>query len=129
MILIDTSAWVEHLRDADQRTADAVEALLGSGAARVTEPVVMEVLAGARTEAQSRRLRSLLARADLERCESQDFVEAAFLYRLCRANGETIRSQIDCLIAAVAIRTGLAVLHHDRDFEALARHTPLQSAS
>lgn len=39
-----------------------------------------------------------------------------------------MRSLIDCLIAAVALRHGVPVLHHDADFEALARHTPLQIA-
>jgi predicted nucleic acid-binding protein len=33
----------------------------------------------------------------------------------------------DCLIAAVALRTGHAVLHADRDFDALGRHTGLRS--
>lgn len=128
MILADTSSWIEYLRGTGSAVHVELRNHLVAGAARVTEPVVMEVLAGARTEAHGRQLRSLLARADLVRCESQDFVEAAFLYRLCRANGVTIRSQVDCLIAAIAIRAGIPILHHDRDFEALARHTPLKSA-
>jgi predicted nucleic acid-binding protein len=33
---------------------------------------------------------------------------------------------IDCLIAGIAIRTGMPVLHHDTDFDVLARHTSLQ---
>jgi predicted nucleic acid-binding protein len=32
----------------------------------------------------------------------------------------------DCLIAAVAIRNGVSVLHRDRDFEVIARHTDLK---
>jgi predicted nucleic acid-binding protein len=42
--------------------------------------------------------------------------------------GETVRALTDCLIAAVAIRTGVSLLHSDSDFEALARQTPLQLA-
>jgi predicted nucleic acid-binding protein len=41
--------------------------------------------------------------------------------------GVTIRSSVDCLIAACAIRNGLPILHSDRDFDAIARFTPLQS--
>jgi predicted nucleic acid-binding protein len=33
-----------------------------------------------------------------------------------------------CLIAAVAIRNDVPVLHHDADFDVLARHTPLRVA-
>ncbi len=56
----------------------------------------------------------------------EDYEEAAALYRRCRAGGETIRNLLDCLIAAVAIRNNAPVLHRDRDFDALARHTELQ---
>lgn len=124
--LLDTSAWIEFLRDRDQPSADLVEALLESGAAAVTEPVSMEILQGGRSPSHTRLLQSLLSRASLVRVESADFAEAAFLYRLCRANGETVRSSVDCLIAAVAIRTDTPVLAFDRDFVALARHTPLE---
>lgn len=55
-----------------------------------------------------------------------DYEEAAALYRLCRRRGETVRSLNDCLIAAVAIRAGTTVLHHDRDFTVLARHATLR---
>jgi len=48
-------------------------------------------------------------------------------YRTGRALGVTIRSSVDCLIAACAIRNGLPILHSDRDFDAIARFTPLQS--
>jgi predicted nucleic acid-binding protein len=49
-----------------------------------------------------------------------------FIYRACRRRGETVHSQIDCLIATVAIRADSSLLHADADFEAIARHTPLR---
>ena len=55
-----------------------------------------------------------------------DYEDAAALYRACRRSGETVRKLIDCLIAAIAIRTDLPVLHADADFDVLARHTPLR---
>jgi predicted nucleic acid-binding protein len=125
-VLIDSSAWIEYLRDRRQDVADRVEVLLDGQAAALTEAVTMEVLQGGRSSRHTRDLQRLLSRASLLRVESHDFAEAAFLWRLCRANGETVRSSVDCLIAAVAIRTDTPVLAADRDFEALARHTPLQ---
>lgn len=124
-MLADSSAWIEYLRDADQSVADHLELLLSERRAFITEPVILEVFQGGRSEAHVRRLTSLLARSTLVRVESDDYVEAAFLYRVCRANGVTIRSSLACLIAAVAIRADLPVLHHDRDFDLLALHTPL----
>ena len=124
-MLADTSAWIEYLRDGHQPTADRVEATLDSGEACITEPVVLEVLQGGRSESHVRSLQGLLWRARLLTVESGDYAEAAFLYRVCRAIGVTVRSSLDCLIAAVAIRAGVSVLHHDRDFDLLAHHTPL----
>jgi len=125
VILIDTSAWVEFLRDTGSPVCARVDQLL-SGEIAVCEPVRMEVLAGARDERHLNDLRRLLARATLLPTEATDYEEAAALYRVCRRNGETVRKMIDCLIASVAIRADTSVLHDDADFDVLARHTPLR---
>lgn len=126
MILIDTSAWIEFLRDTGSPVCQRVDILLADDVA-VCDPVRMEVLAGARSDEHLRNLRGLLARASLISTEAIDYEDAAALYRSCRRQGETVRRLIDCLIAAVAIRADIAVLHADVDFEVLARHTPLQN--
>jgi predicted nucleic acid-binding protein len=54
------------------------------------------------------------------------FEEAAAIYRACRTGGETVRSMLDCLVAVPAIRAGASILHRDRDFDVIARHTELQ---
>jgi hypothetical protein len=124
VILVDTSAWVEFLRGTGSPTCQQVETLLEEEIA-TCDPVVMEVLAGARDDGHLRQLRGLLGRASMLHCESPDFIAAADLYRQCRQRGETVRRLIDCQIAAIAIRHGVPVLHHDSDFEVLARHTEL----
>ena len=88
---------------------------------------VCTVLAGARSAQHLRQLQALLARATLLPSAAEDFTDAALLYRMCRINGRTVRSMVDCLIAAVAVRSDVAVLHADRDFDALVVHTPLRS--
>ena len=125
MILIDTSAWIEFLRDTGSPVCERVDALLEVETA-VCDPIRMEVLAGSRDEQHLRKLRGLLARASILPTEPVDYEEAAVLYRRCRSGGETVRRLIDCLIGAVAIRAGAAVLHCDSDFDVLARHTPLR---
>jgi predicted nucleic acid-binding protein len=57
-----------------------------------------------------------------------DFEMAAMLYRSCRRGGTTPRKMVDCLIAAIAIRSGSPILHADRDFDLLAQHTKLAIA-
>jgi len=125
VILIDTSGWVEFLRDTASPVCQRVDGLLAEGFA-VCEPVRMEVLAGARDERHLNDLRRLLARGTLIATESTDYEEAASLYRVCRRNGETVRKMIDCLIASIAIRSGTPLLHADSDFDVLSRHARLE---
>lgn len=125
MILIDTSAWIEFLRDTGSRTAGTVEQLLSDDLA-TCGVVRMELLAGARDEAHLLQLRRLLAMATDLRIMAEDYETAAALYRRCRINGETVRRLTDCLIAAIAIRNDTPLLHRDQDFSALARATALR---
>ena len=126
MILVDTSAWIEFLRDTGSTVCDLVDEMLASEIA-ICDAVRMEVLAGARDESHLLILRRLLARAAVIRTRATDYDDAAALYRRCRRQGETVRRLIDCLIATAAIRAGAPVLHNDADFEALARHTELRT--
>ena len=127
MVLIDTSAWVEFLRDTGSTVCRRVDELLDAEIA-VCDAIRMEVLAGARDELHLQALRRLLARATVLPTDPAHFEEAAALFRRCRREGETVRRLIDCLIAAVAIRSGVSVLHRDGDFDVLARHTELEVA-
>lgn len=125
MILVDTSAWIEFLRDTGSPTCGRVDEALG-GEIAICEAIRMEVLAGGRDGPRMDGLRRLLARAVMISIEPGDFDHAAALYRVCRRRGETVRKLIDCLIAAVAIRADVPVLHNDSDYETLARHTALK---
>ena len=124
MIVIDTSAWVEFLRDTGSAVCTTVDDLLADDIA-TCDVIIMEVLAGARDERHLVQLRALLARATVVAMTPGDYEEAAALYRVCRRNGETVRKLVDCLIAAVSIRVASPLLHADADFVTLARHTPL----
>ena len=125
MILVDTSAWVEFLRDTAGPACARVDELLDADIA-TCHPIRMEVLAGARDDRHLADLRGLLARASLLPTDPVDYEDAAALYRTCRRSGETVRKLIDCLIGAIALRAGVPVLHADTDFDTLARHTGLR---
>ena len=66
-----------------------------------------------------------ISRFEVLRLRGSDFERAAALFRVCRAAGETVRSLIDCPIAVPTIRSGASILHADRDFDLLARHSAL----
>jgi hypothetical protein len=117
VILADTSAWVEYDRAtgsrADQRIA---ELIADDGPLMFTEPVMMEVLAGARSDAREDDLRRMLLRFDLAPFDAVTDVDAATrIYRRCRHVGITPRGMVDCMIAAVAHRRDLTLLTWEAD--------------
>ena len=131
MILPDTSAWIEFLRRTGHPTHVRLRELLAGGeAVAYTEPIAMEVLAGARTPVEEQDLRARLVALELIPARGiVDFEAAAAIYRRCRAGGATIARLIDCLVAAVAIREDVPVLHNDADFETIARYAGLRTVS
>lgn len=123
MILADTSAWVEYDRATDSPVDRRLTNLIGGGGpVAVTEPVIMEVVAGARTADRATNLRQLLLRFDLLRFDAvADFDSAAAIYRRCRQAGVTPRGLIDCMIASVAQRHACELLSADADLSRIAR--------
>jgi predicted nucleic acid-binding protein len=130
MILVDSSAWVEFLRATGTQCHLRLRSALQDGAELAcTDVIVMEILAGARDEADRDRLRRLLYGLTFLPIEGpSDYESAAKLYRLCRRRGETPRKLTDCLIASVAIRNDAELLCEDADFTAIARRAPLKLA-
>lgn len=122
MILVDSSAWVEYDRATGSPVDVTLARLIGEGGAvAVTEPVVMEVCAGARSPGRERELRRPMDRFPLLTFDAAaDLGAAVSIYRTCRRRGVTPRGPIDCLIAAVALRHDAECLAWDRDLARLS---------
>jgi predicted nucleic acid-binding protein len=121
--LIDSSVWIEYLRDTNSRACNEVDRLWHAdpGAVATTEPVLMELLAGATSHRIFAQIEKLMGGLQMLPVEATvDYRDAAIAYRAVRARGHTVRKTMDCLIAAVAIRTGATLVHRDRDFDVLA---------
>ena len=126
MVLVDTSVWIEVFRRpftvrlGDVVAFDEVVTCL---------PIVQEVLQGFDDERAFRiACEAMLALPIVESpMPAALFEQAAALYRSARRAGRTVRSGVDCLIAACAIRHDLELLHRDRDFTALATVVPLRA--
>jgi predicted nucleic acid-binding protein len=128
LILPDSSAWIEFFRGSGKPLHHALQSLVNEGEDLVTsEVVVMELLAGARTAAYAATLRDVLLEYPVVPLSGVgDYEEAARIYRVCRAAGETVRQMTDCLVAVTAMRAGASILHADRDYDVIARHTNLR---
>ncbi len=123
MILADTSAWVEYDRATGSPAHHRVRELVATeGPLAACQPVVAEVVMGARSDRREVALRRLLARATtLELDVTEDFDAGASIYRRCRSRGVTPRGLVDCVIAAVALRHGASLLCADVDLVRVAR--------
>lgn len=130
--LLDTSVWVEFLRGTDSPASRYVESRLVAEPATIatTEVIAMELLAGASGDDALAQVERLVDSLTLVRMvPALDFSAAAALHRRARRQGRTVRKLNDCLIAAIALRTGSVVVHRDADFEVLAATSGLQTRS
>ena len=120
MILVDTSVWIETFRS---RNPLRLESVVEFDEVVTCLPVVQEVLQGFRDERAFRAAReAMLALPAVESpLGAGVFEDAIGLYRAARRQGLTMRSSVDCLIAACALRNGLLILHRDRDYPVLAK--------
>jgi predicted nucleic acid-binding protein len=125
MTLVDTSIWIELLAGKPRRAIREEDLLRFV----TCGPVVQEVLQGLRPGLQSDAFRAAFLAIPVvgDPIPLSLFVAAAEIYRQGRRRGITIRSSVDCLIAAIAIDRGIPVWHRDRDFSAIARYTGLEA--
>ena len=124
MILVDTSVWIEIFRT---KGTLRIERVLEFEEIATCLPVIQEVLQGFREERAYRTARDAMTALPIVESpmEQSLFIEAAGLYRAARRQGLTIRSSLDCLIAACALRHDMPVFHKDRDYDLLSRISPL----
>jgi predicted nucleic acid-binding protein len=125
MWIVDTSVWIAVFRRKDPLDLASIIEL---DEALTCLPIVQEVLQGFRDERPYRiasdAMRSLPI---LDNPLGLEVVDAAVdLYRTARRSGVTVRSSVDCLIAASALRHDVGVLHRDRDFKQLSRISGLR---
>ena len=125
MILVDTSIWIETFR---RKKPLDLEAVVPFDDVVTCLPVVQEVLQGFRDESAFRAAKAAMLAMPMDEAPMGEalMLDAVALYRSARRRGLTIRSSVDCLIAACALRHDLEVLHRDRDFPALARVSNLR---
>ena len=126
MVLVDTSVWVEVFR---KGTRLRLEDLVDLDEVVTCLPVIQEVLQGFDDERAFLVAREAMHALPVVESPMPPVVfdQAAGLYRSARRAGLTVRSGVDCLIAACALRNDLDVLHKDRDFDAIAKISTLRS--
>jgi predicted nucleic acid-binding protein len=130
VILVDSSVWIDHLRDISTPQTKRLDELLGKEPLLIGDLILAEVLRGVTRELDFHRTRERLSTVQ---CISiggeQVALQAARNCRLLRSLGHTVRGTIDALIATRCIQDDLQLLHSDRDFEPFSAHLGLQTVT
>lgn len=127
MILVDSSVWIDYFRGASTAQAEKLDKLLDVEPLAIGDLILAEVLQGCRDEQQFQEVRRKLSTLDLIVLGGEKVaIEAARNFRLLRAQGVTIRTTIDTVIATRCILDGIQLLHSDRDFDAFERYLGLR---
>ena len=131
MILVDSSVWIDYFRGARNRPVQQLLTWLQGGKATVdlgvADLVVFEVMRGFASPKEQKRAHDLLLALDIVEIGGLDnALLAAAHYSALRAQGYTVRSPIDVLLASYCIRHGHMLLHRDADFDVMAALRGLQ---
>jgi predicted nucleic acid-binding protein len=130
-MIVDTSVWIEFFSGSDSTASRwAADRITEEASLNVPEVVLMELLVGTTDDDVAAVRRRFLQRFDIETLAPvRDAEDAAAIHRRCRRGGNTVRSLIDCQVAAMALRLDLVVAHRDRDFEVIRTHCGLSTLS
>ena len=127
MILIDTSVWIEVLRDKKGDIVKSFRDRIQDDIWLLSRFTQLELLQGAKDEYEWKRLDDYLSTQYYLEASENTWAEAARIYFELRRKGVTINSSIDCCIAQIAIEAGAHLLHRDKDFSKIANIRPLES--
>lgn len=126
MILVDTSVWIEVLKDKNGQTVRAFRTRTGNDVIVFCRIIQLELLQGARNELEWKRLDEYLATQYYLETAEVTWRNAARLFFDLRKSGITVRSPVGCCIACIAMEARTLLLHRDRDFERIAEIAPLE---
>ena len=126
MVIVDTSAWIEYLGDGVPAVVNKVDLCLDQDLVGIGDLIYCEVMQGIRSPRERREVSGLLL--SLPQFDMVGFTMAeksAANYRLLRSKGVTVRKTIDVLIGTFCAEHGLQIIHHDSDFDLMAKHIGL----
>lgn len=128
MILADTSVWVDFLRGEDSRQRRMLHRLIEEEEdISITEIIFTEILQGIKNDREFQAIKDYLLEFPMQRPKGiETYLHAVRIYRDCRKKGKTVRSTVDCIIAAICIENDLVLLHKDSDFDLIETCTGLQ---
>ena len=125
MILVDTSVWIEILKDQTGRKSRDFKRTIGNETYALSRFNQLELLQGAKNQKEWDLLDKYLSTQIYLETSDDTWPAAARIYFELRRKGMTVHSPIDCCIAQLAVEHGALLLHQDNDFVNIAKVCPL----
>ena len=128
MILVDSSVWIDHLRNTITAPVSHLRSLISREELLVGDLILCEVLQGLRTDAEARLVEDALREFEVvSLIDAELSVKAAANYRFLRRQGFPVRRTIDLIIGTFCIERRRTLLHSDRDVAPTERFLGLQT--
>lgn len=130
-MIVDTSVWIDFFNGVQNRQSEYLADSIESDKTIFLHSIIlMEILQGFRSDKDHAGVQDILLSYNFVMEDPvPDAIGASNLYRSLKKKGVTIRKSLDCLIAYAAIKNGLPLLHRDRAFNIIAKHTKLKIIS
>ena len=130
MLLVDTTVWIDFFSSRPLPHAELLEdALKRDEDICICGVILTEVLQGIRDDREYKKTKSHFEALLCLPMNENIFIKSADIYRHLRQKGITIRNAIDCMIAAIAIKHDIPLLHNDRDYDHIEQHCGLKTIS
>jgi predicted nucleic acid-binding protein len=127
MVLVDTTVWIDFFAGRNEPHVTALQKLIEDEKdLSLCGVILAEVLQGIRSDTDFIKTKEYLGELIILPMRQITFLRAAEIYRSLRKKGLTIRKPVDCMIASVAIEYDIHLLHNDRDFDNIAKHSKLR---
>lgn len=124
MIFVDTSVIVSYLRGENTEATKKFEILESKNIQFAIPAIcVQELLQGVQSQQEWKSLERYLVTQNiaLPTDPLACHISATKIKFQVRKKGYTVKSMVDCFIAALCLEQGARLLHQDRDFEVIGR--------
>ena len=129
--MVDSSVWIDFFNKRKTNQVEKLKSLIPNtvttGYIYLLPIIVQEILQGINDDYYFKVVQENLF--GFRRLEPEPYelaLESVDLYRMLRKKGQTIRKANDCIIAAACIEHKFTLIHNDKDFNSIAKHTSLK---
>jgi predicted nucleic acid-binding protein len=130
VILVDSSVWINYFNGIITWQTNLLDHYLSNVPVVLGDLILAEVLQGFRSDKDYETAKDFLSALPFRQIGGYNVaLQSARNYRILRKAGVTVRKTIDIIIATFCIMEGLTLLHDDRDFDPMASHFSLKTAT